>query len=823
MNAKTTKLKKCNTFRLVSVLALMVAGLWAERTTAQNTCATAVSIGPGTYTVTAINGTNIQSTCSNASMAEWYVYTPTENHSVTVTSDLPQNLCKDTNFSIYTGTCAGLTCVGSDDDSGVLQCNVGNTNSYLSKETFDAYAGVTYYIAWDNRWNALGFDFQLIESAFVPSPCFSAIPVTAGVTTVPAVDGSNVATMCSNASAAKWYRYIPTQDFHVTVSSDLASNLCKDTYFAVYTGSCSTGLNCISSDDNSGVLACNAGNTNSNLSKKTFDVVAGTTYYIAWDNRWSSAGFDFEITEEEIVIPVTFNVQSIPTLNSTYNICIVDMDGDNKDDIAGVSQNVMRVHKQGDGGALTYTDYPISGTSMMPSWSLAAGDYNKDGYTDLLLGNGSGVTFWKSNSTGTAYSAITPGEYIFCQRTNFIDINNDGHLDAFSCHDIAPNCYYMNDGSGNMTFYQSSGNALFGNVGGNYASIWTDYDNDGDSDLFVSKCSGPPCELHRNNGDGTYTNVAPVSGLNFQPVSSWSSAVFDYDNDGDMDILVGSNGGSPTRLFRNDHDLGLNNDGFTNVTAGSGWDSNSSTNRDYIAYDFDNNGFVDVLAGGNKIMFNQGDGSFLPTAYAGISVGAVGDLNSDGFLDILSNNTVRYGVPNGNNWIKIGLQSIQSNSNGIGARVEIHGPWGIQIRDIRSGEGFEYMSTLNAHFGLGTETVVSDVIIRWPSGVVDVIENPTANQMINVLEGSSPLGVPTTGITSFAIYPNPAEDTISISHDPAMAAITSVEIFDMVGRVVLRPALQNDSMSVKSLSKGTYIVLIRTEDGKALTQKFLKK
>lgn len=823
MDLKITKRKAQPLFAFGKVLIAVLMGLAFQQSVAQNTCATAVPIGPGTYTVAAIDGTNITSTCSNATMAEWYVYTPTENHSVTVTSDLSVNICKDTYVSVYTGTCAGLTCVASDDDSGVIQCNSGNTSSYLSKETFDAYAGVTYYIAWDNKWSALGFDFQLIEAAFVPSPCYSAIPVTAGVTTVPAIDGSNVTTSCSSAALAKWYRYTPTQDFHVTISSDLPVNLCKDTNFSVYTGSCSATLTCVSSDDNSGVLECNVGNTDSNLSKKTFDVVGGTTYYIAWDNKWSADGFDFEIIEEEIVIPVLFNAQSIPTLNSTYNICVVDMNGDEKDDMAGVSQNMLRVHFQGDAGALTYTDFPISGTSLMPGWSLAAGDYNKDGYTDLLLGNTNGVTFWKSDNTGTTYTSITPGDYIFCQRTNFADLNNDGNLDAFSCHDIAPNCYYINDGSGNMTFHQSSGSSLFGSVGGNYASIWTDYDNDGDSDLFVSKCSGPPCELHRNNGDGTYTDVASVSGLNFQPVSSWSSAVFDYDNDGDMDILVGSNGNSPTRLYRNDHDLGLNNDGFTNVTTGSGWDTNTATNRDYIAYDFDNNGFVDVLAGGGKIMFNQGDGSFLPTAYSGIGVGAVGDLNGDGFLDILNSTTVRYGVPNGNNWIKIGLQGIQSNSNGIGARVEIHGPWGTQIRDIRSGEGFGYMSTLNAHFGLGAETIVTSVIITWPSGVVDVIQNPTPNQSLSVLEGSSPLATPDISANVFTLYPNPAEDVLRISHDSTLPSIRSVEIFDMTGRLVLKPIIENDSLSVKALGKGTYIVVFRTVDGKAYTQKLLKK
>ena len=56
-------------------------------------------------------------------------------------------------------------------------------------------------------------------------------------------------------------------------------------------------------------------------------------------------------------------------------------------------------------------------------------------------------------------------------------------------------------------------------------------------------------------------------------------------------------------------------------------------------------------------------------------------------------------VPNSNNWLKLALQGVQSNSNGIGARVEIYGAWGKQIRDIRSGDGFTYMNSMTAHFG----------------------------------------------------------------------------------------------------------------------------
>src|SRR5690606_4696133 len=144
------------------------------------------------------------------------------------------------------------------------------------------------------------------------------------------------------------------------------------------------------------------------------------------------------------------------TINSNYNICVADMNGDYKDDIVGVSANNLRVHTQTTPGSFAVSDFPITGSSMMPSWSMAAGDYNRDGYNDVILGNGNGLSVWTSNATGTAYSNFTPGDYIFCQRTNFADLNNDGHLDVFSCHDIAPNVYYLNDGSNNLTYYQSS-------------------------------------------------------------------------------------------------------------------------------------------------------------------------------------------------------------------------------------------------------------------------------------------------------------------------------------------------------------------------------
>jgi hypothetical protein len=658
--------------------------------------------------------------------------------------------------------------------------------------------------------------------------CTAPAPLnTAGLYIVPSITGAAPALICApngplgTNAAGMWYTYTPSQNYTVTLSSNISqNNPLVDTRVHVYSGTCAN-LTCYAGDDDSGA---------NYSSVVTFTAIAGSTYTICWDNRWSSNGFTFQLIEGAYVppttTPITYTSQSISTINSSYNICVVDMNGDYLDDIVGVSSNNLKVHFQTTPGNFTVTTFPISGTSKMPSWSMAAGDYNRDGFNDLVLGGGNGLSLWRSNETGTAYTNITPGQYIFCQRTNFVDINNDGNLDVFSCHDVAPNVYYLNDGNANMTYYQSgvtAGAYSLGTLasGGNYASLWSDFDNDGDLDLFISKCSGPPCELHRNEGGGSYTDVAPFAGLNVTPVQSWSSAIADFDNDGDMDIIIGSNGNVKTKFFRNNLDgASVFTGPFTEITLGSGWDTDTSINRDYVAYDFDNDGRVDVFGGGNKIMFNQGGNVFVPVSY-GFNVGAIGDLNNDGFLDIQNGNTIRYAVPNNNKWLKVTLRGVQSNRNGIGARVEIYGPFGKQIRDIRSGEGFAFMSTLNAHFGLGASTVITQVIIRWPSGTIDTIINPSVNQTLYVVEGSTlSLNQPQQSV--FSLYPNPATDVLNIGLSHPENSITDAQIYDLAGRLVIS-VKDAQQISVQDLSKGTYIIRITDNDGRNHTSKFIKE
>ena len=572
--------------------------------------------------------------------------------------------------------------------------------------------------------------------AFGQNTCNTAQVITAGIYVINVIDGTQVpdpvcASGGTGATAGEWYKYVPTDNFTVTVTTDLAINSAIDNRVHIYNGSCAA-LNCIAGDDDSGTgFLCVA----------TFQVVAGNDYFIAFDNKWSPSGFSFELIETPPVIIdpiyVDFSAEYVSTITGSYKIAVADMNGDHLDDIVSVSDASVQIHYQNTSGGFNPVSYTTPTASYMPSWSMAIGDYNKDGYNDLLYGGGNGVSFMKSNGTGTGFTHHATSNYVFSQRSNFVDLNNDGNLDAFVCHDVAPNVYYMNDGSGNLTFNQ--GGIGDHPNGGNYGSIWIDYNNDGLSDLFIAKCRGGENtakinELHRNNGDGTFTNVSIEANL-ADPIQTWSSAWNDFDNDGDMDVVIGASSFSDGyhKVMRN------NGDGtFTNITTGTGWDVFSGLSIEYVSYDFNNDGFADVFTNG-YIMYNNGDFTFTPRVVP-MSVAAVGDLNNDGFLDVQVGNNIYFSSGNSNNWIKLNLEGVESNRNGIGARVEIYGDWGKQIRDVQAGIGFRHMGTLNVQFGIGTSTEIDSVIVRWPSGTVDVICNPSINSNLYVQEGNG--GVP---------------------------------------------------------------------------------
>lgn len=658
----------------------------------------------------------------------------------------------------------------------------------------------------------------VLTEVVAQSSCSTALPVTAGLYTVDAVDGTEVpmpicAPNGTGASAGKWYVYTPADNYTVRVSTDLSQNTGKDTRVHIYTGACGS-LTCHGGDDDSG---------DGYLSLIDFAATQGVTYYIAFDNKWSSSGFDFVLQETPFVepptYPVTFTDNYFPTITGDYKIAIADMNGDYLDDIVTVSPNQVQIHYQQMSGAYTNTTYPVNIT-YLPSWSMAIGDIDKNGFNDLVLGGGSGVTFLYANATGTGFTEVTGGQYVFSQRTNFVDINNDGHLDAFVCHDVDPNVYYLNDGTGTLIFHQ--GGLGDHPEGGNYGSVWVDYDNDGDADLFIAKCRGGASsakinELHRNDGNGVFTNVSTEANM-ADPVQTWSSAWNDYDNDGYMDALIGASSFSDGyhKLMRN------NGDGtFTNITSGSGWDNNTQSSIEYVTFDFDNDGYADVLGGNQTISFNNGDLTFTPMSY-NFQVGSVGDMNNDGFLDVQNGSTIYMNDKNSNNWLKINLKGVASNINGIGARVELYSGGMKQIRDVRSGEGFRHMHSLNVHFGIGTNTTIDSVLIHWPSGTIDNVLVPDINQSVLVIEGAHPLGLLEVNGKKVEMYPNPASDQLSIKN-LNVEDVATMKIIDVQGREVMTLTEAATTVNISAIQSGMYILQVDLKNGKRYSDSFIKK
>lgn len=497
----------------------------------------------------------------------------------------------------------------------------------------------------------------------------------------------------------------------------------------------------------------------------------------------------------------------------------VDMNGDYLDDYVRVSDGGIGIDYQQANGTFV-SEFITMAIANAPNWSVAAADIDKNGYNDLVLGNGSRVSFLFANGDGTQYTEDAHPEYIFSQRSTFNDIDNDGDIDAFVCHDVDESHPYRNDGGQTMVLDQNLIQTL--DRPGNYAAIWVDYDNDGDSDMYLTKCRGgaAPGDVNRdnamytNNGDGTFTE----NGLDINMrdnAQSWATVFEDFDNDGDFDAFI-VNHDFQNRFMENDG-TGM----FTDIIGTTGINPDDLGAWENQAADFNNDGFVDIFSELSKELYiNNGDMTF-----TGIDLpfdeGAIGDFNNDGFLDVANDGDLWINQGNSNNWVKVGLEGVQSNLNGIGARVEIYGDWGMQIREIRSGQGFSHMNSLLGHFGVGQSTVIDQMIVRWPSGIVDYLVNPNINETHIIVEGSHPLAITDFQINGIKLYPNPTVDVINFSLQGL--ADTPITIVDVNGKIVVSTKISSENnIDVSSLNSGVYFVQLEIEK-KNVSYKFVKR
>ena len=294
------------------------------------------------------------------------------------------------------------------------------------------------------------------------------------------------------------------------------------------------------------------------------------------------------------------------------------------------------------------------------------------------------------------------------------DFDRDGKVDVAVANDSMLEFLYRNKGDGSFEETGLAAEIAVDGDGRTYAGMgidFTDYNNDGLPDLVITNLANQRYALYRNNGDGSFTYDTYVTGLAgmTQIHSGWGIHFLDYDNDGLKDLLVAQG-----------HDLDTVELSSPQIHYREPMLLARNTGK----------GFVDVSGGSGAVFQQQWVGRGM----------AVGDLDNDGRLDavvttnggpahILHNETVT-----ANHWLILNLVGHKSNRDGIGAEIKVTTTKGAQWTMVSTSGSYLSSNDKRAHFGLGLDRTAKEVEIRWPSGVVQKLENVRGDQVLKVDE-----------------------------------------------------------------------------------------
>jgi len=406
-----------------------------------------------------------------------------------------------------------------------------------------------------------------------------------------------------------------------------------------------------------------------------------------------------------------------------------DNDGDPDLFLANEGANQLFRHE-----GTSFVDYTAtSGLVPAPllSSAMVLGDYDNDGLLDLVELQHQDLTLPDEQSFNErpkdrlyrnlgdgSFADVTdllpqPSPYGAAFAASWLDIDDDGDLDLYVANDhghlLQPNQLYRNDGAGvdGWTFTALASSCDCSLAAASMGIALGDYDRDGALDMYISNLLLDGGEVMlRGQGDGSFVDTSlpsgTVAGQDGLRESSWGVEFLDYDNDGWQDLFVAFGSWQDQELPASNVLL-RNLGGEFQQVKGSGTEDSVQSSEGIARLDFDRDGGIDIVV-----------------------------ANIDGQPELYRNTGVAAG-----NWIGFDLEGTASNRDGVGATVVLEAGAAAQRVEVTAGStSVHSSSSKSVHFGLGELSQADRVEVRWPSGLLEVLENVPAGSYHQVREGS---------------------------------------------------------------------------------------
>ena len=486
----------------------------------------------------------------------------------------------------------------------------------------------------------------------------------------------------------------------------------------------------------------------------------------------------------------------------------LDFDGDGWQDILLVNgmdwpghekqRSTLHLYRNNRDGTFTDITHKSGLDIEMYGMGVAVGDYNNDGFPDILVTCVGQNRLFKNTGTGTFIDVTKTsglqGRQALSTSALWFDYDLDGLLDLFVCnyvkwspdHDVfcsldgkhksycTPEAYrgetcwlFHNRGDGTFEDVTAS-SGIFDSSSKSLGVALIDHDQDGWPDLLVTNDTQPN-KLYRNNHNGTFKDVAVETGIAFSTEGKARAGmgvdVGDFENSGRTGVAITNFDNEMIGLYRVS-----NNGSYEDVAtqAGMGLPSKTTLGFGCVLADLNLDGALDLIAAnghidetvrnirGNvgyaqppQVFLNNGSARFSdvssevgqgfrdPKVARGL---AYGDFDRDGDVDILltTNSGPAYLYRNdqlgGNRSIRFKLRGTQSNRDAIGARLRIEAGGLSQIRMVKSGSSYLSQSELPITFGLGKADKIERVVIQWPNGRSEEYKNLSAGREYSCIE-----------------------------------------------------------------------------------------